>query len=214
MLYFAELAPLTGHRLTFAAIGFLSFRGQLFIGPRQQLIYGKLSGAKVINARLYDTHTHPLDIVLKAKSLIGTQGVNFHLGVIYRLNFYALAVLKVYNIQHAIGDNYRVAGAESIGHPLREIQAGFHQQQRVAGMGAGLVEFFQHYGFVRFGILIHFAGMVLRVFCYFLILAVGRQAQESFKMLSAIGVGQRPLAGVFAPAVGLVCLQSRCRRAI
>ena len=174
MLHFTEFAPLAGCLLAGAVVGFLCFGGQRFVGPYHKVFHAHFRYAKVIQPGLYNRHTHAGYVVFEAESGVGAQGVNLHLRVILCFHPHALAVLEVDNIQHAVGDNYRVAGAESFRHPFRKVQAGFYQQLGVGGVRPGGVKFFQHDSFIRFRIFVHFAGVVLvEVFGYFLVFGVG-----------------------------------------
>src|SRR5690606_19899374 len=125
--------------------------------PSQQFIEGQFLSADMVQPGLDDCHSNCLEIVEGAEFVISAQGVQSQLRVPFRIDLHAFAVLQIYNLQHVIADDHRVAGTEPLRYPRRKIQALLDVE-----LSAGN-PFFQYHLDVSADILKHFIHSISRL---------------------------------------------------
>ena len=129
--------------------------------------------------------------------MVGTQGVQPHLGVVLRADRDALAVLQVDDLQRVIGDDDGVPRAEAFRYPGREIQSLFHQQHRVRCLLPGPGQLLHDDADIHVHVIQHVPGP----------LRAGQDEGHApvllvfFKQSFRQGMGLGPLRGIGAAAV-------------
>ena len=125
------------------------------------------------------------------------QGVEHHLGIVFRFHEHTHTVFEVDNVQRLIGDNNAVAGAEALRNIAAEIQPLFDGND---GIGADLLRFrdgFQHKLYIAICVEVHFVTVVRRA----------RLFRWHLQCTPELMLAQRMCSGAFFGSLGFPILE-------
>ena len=129
----------------------------------------------------------------------------------------ALPILIVDHVQYRLGDNQTVAGAEALGHVLREVQPAFQDHHGIGADLLGLCQTFHDKLGVGLSVLQHFISEVRALVELSQLVLVGvlvDLAEVEARRQLGDRVGQRALLSIGARGLGELQLKSgaRCAR--
>ena len=209
-LRIAELAVVSGFELALALKGHPRSWAQHGVGPFQQVGLAHLEGGNVVPPWLENAHPHGGDVVDPVEGLQQPQRIAHHLRIPFGTHHDSDAVFQIDHVEHIVGHNAGVPGAESFRHPAGEVQPLLHQNDGVRAVLLRLGQLLHHKRFISIGAVCHLGIEVVqilrRVSC--------RHAQRFLHLISRKAVCVRTLLGIRRSPVRVCRAQLGAGRAV